>query len=143
LPEEPGIVASPRRASVAEPYTSVVRVQSPPVAPGARSATPPVPPRSTPAFLSPTHAGRADHPRLKEGMKSPREGPLPSPRRSPTPRRGAGAGDRSATFANASELVETFGGAAPDKNKYLFEIQHLLVSRSKDELEGIVKSLRH
>jgi hypothetical protein len=40
--------------------------------------------------------------------------------------------------------VDTFAsGQGPDKNKTLFEIQHLLVSRSKEELEGIVKSLRH
>jgi hypothetical protein len=66
---------------------------------------------------------------------------MPSPRRSPTPRRVA-SGPRT-TFASPTELVETFGGAGVDKNKYLFEIQHLLVSRSKDELEGIVKSLRN
>lgn len=144
--------ASPRRGSVGDPYTSVVRLQSPPKTPGARSATPPMPPRSAPAFLSPTQVGGRELggrelPRLKEAaLQSPRvkDVPLQSPRRSPSAPRTPRARQGPPGISGPQDLVDTFAsGQGPDKNKTLFEIQHLLVSRSKEELEGIVKSLRH
>lgn len=117
----------------------------PPVgSPGAGASSPS--PRGRPAFFSPTFAGRgSDPPKLKDQSPfSPRAQQSPrSPRGgSPSPQRGGGGG---AASLRPADLIQSFGSGAEatdNKSKYMFEIQHLLRGRSRDELEQIARQLR-
>jgi hypothetical protein len=93
--------------------------------------------RGRPAFFSPTFAGKGqDPPKIKDSPRGPASPRSPrSPQMSP---------QRGGASLRPGDLIQSFGAAegTDNKSKYMFEIQHLLRGRSRDELETIARQLR-